>query len=534
MKDNLTQLLARYRRAFSEFSNGQKAVAIVGTGALLLAAFLIFRWVSAPTYAPLYTNLASSDASAVIDELNKEGVQYKLAGDGTTIEVPQNAVYSTRIALSGKNLPAGNGNNDGYSLLDNQSLSTSDFQEQTDFKRAMEGELDKTLEAMTGVQTAVVHLAIPQKQVFSDKQDPTTASVLLQLDPGTTLSPEQVQSVVHLVASSIDGLDPSNVTVTDANGNMLSVPDDSTAGLASTQAQATQAYETDLKNQVQQLLDKIVGPGNATANVAARLNFDQRTTDTQTYGKASTVPSLSETTSTEKYKGPAGGASTVGGVVGPDGQMGSTTTSTGSGSNSTYTKRDKTSDNGVDQTRQHTVSAPGQLQNIYVGVVMDSAAVGTIQPAQVKQLIASSLGINPKRGDRIDVQAMQFNKSAQQAAAQELANAQKAAAHAQRMKLLRNIGIGAVIALALLLAWLKARRRSKVREQATSYVVEQLRAEAAARAAQLETPNPALAALESAEEEETENMRRELNTLVDKQPEDVATLLRGWLVEPPR
>jgi flagellar M-ring protein FliF len=122
MRENLTQLLARYRRAFSEFSNGQKAVAIVGTGALLLAAFLVFRWVSAPTYAPLYTNLASSDASSVIDELNKEGVSYKLADDGSTIEVPQKSVYATRIALSGKNLPAGNSSPDGYSLLDNQSL----------------------------------------------------------------------------------------------------------------------------------------------------------------------------------------------------------------------------------------------------------------------------------------------------------------------------------------------------------------------------------------------------------------------------
>lgn len=532
MKDNLTQILARYRRVFGEFSSGQKAVAIVGSGALLLAAFLVFRWVSAPTYAPLYTNLASSDASAVIDELNKEGVQYKLASDGTTIEVPQNAVYSTRIALSGKNLPAGNGNQDGYSLLDNQSLSTSDFQQQTDFKRAMEGELDKTLEAMNGVQTAVVHLAIPQKQVFSDQQDPTTASVLLQLQPGTTLGPQQVQAIVHLVASSIDGLDPNNVTVTDAAGNVLSAPDNTTSGMASTQAQATETYEDDLQTQIQQVLDKVVGPGNASANVTANLNFDQQTTDTQTYGKATTVPSLSDTKSTEKYSGPASGAAAVGGVVGPDGQM--DTTATGSSASSKYVKKAETSDNAIDQTRQHTVTAPGAVQSLHVGVVMDAAAIGTIQPTQVKQLIASSIGINPQRGDTIDVTTMPFNKAAQQAAAQELATAQKAAAKAQRMKLIRDVGLGALVALMILLAWLKARRRSKAREQATTYVVEQLRADAAARAAQLEAANPALAALEAAEEDETENLRLELNSIVDQQPEDVANLLRGWLVERPR
>lgn len=535
MRDNLTQLLTRYRRAFSEFSNGQKAVAIVGTGALLLAAFLVFRWVSAPTYAPLYTNLQSSDASSVIDELNKEGIKYKLAANGSTIEVPQNAVYSTRISLSGKNLPAGNSAEDGgYTLLDNQSLSTSDFQEQTNFKRAMEGELDKTLEAMTGVQTAVVHLAIPQKQVFSDQQDPTTAAVLLQLDTGTTLSAQQVQAVVHLVASSIDGLDPGDVTVTDQNGNVLSAPANADGtSAASTQSQQTEDFETDMQTEVQQVLDKVVGVGNATANVTANLNFDQKTTDTLTYGKATTVPSLSDTKSTEKYSGPASGATAVGGVVGPDGQMDTSTTT--SGSNSTYTKNNVTSDNGVDQTRQHTVTAPGAVQSIHIGAVIDSAAIGTISPAQVKQLIASSLGINPARGDTIDVTTMPFNKTAAQAAAKELATAQAAANHAKRMKLIRDLGLGAIVALIILLAWLRARRRTKAREDATSYVVEQLRADAEARAAALEAvSNPALAALEAAEESEAENLRHELNELVDHQPEDVATLLRGWLVERPR
>ncbi|WGL51933.1 flagellar basal-body MS-ring/collar protein FliF [Nocardioides sp. BP30] len=535
MRENLTQLLTRYRRAFGEFSNGQKAVAIVGSGALLLAAFLVFRWVSAPTYAPLYTNLQSSDASSVIDELNKEGVKYKLAANGSTIEVPQNAVYSTRISLSGKNLPAGNSDADGYGLLDSQSLSTSDFQEQTDFKRAMEGELDKTLEAMTGIQTAVVHLAIPQKQVFSDQQDPTTASVLLQLETGTTLSAQQVQAVVHLVASSIDGLDPGDVTVTDQNGNVLSAPANADGtSAASTQSQQTEDFENDIQSEVQQVLDKVVGVGNATANVTANLNYDQKTTDTLTYGKATTVPSLSDSKATETYSGPASGASAAAsGVVGPDGQMDSSTTT--SGGNSTYKKESTTSDNGVDQIRQHIVTAPGAVQNIHVGVVMDSAAVGTIPPAQVQQLISSSIGINAARGDTIDVTTMPFNKTAAAAAAKELAAAQAAADHAKRMKLYRDLGIGAVVALIILLAWLRSRRRAKAREDATSYVVEQLRADAEARAAAIEAvSHPAVAALEAAEETEAENLRQELNQLVDSQPEDVATLLRGWLVERPR
>jgi flagellar M-ring protein FliF len=344
-----------------------------------------------------------------------------------------------------------------------------------------------------------------------------------------------VQAVVHLIASSIDGLNPDDVTVTDAAGNVLNAPDDGTGSMtAANQAQQTESYENDLQGQIQQVLDKVVGPGNATANVTANLNFDQQTTDSLTYGKEATVPPLSETTGNEKYQGPAGGAASIGGVVGPDGQMDPNAVGTGSGGKSTYQNKTKTSDNGVDQVRQHTVKAPGGINSLHIGVVMDAAAVGTIQPAQVKQLVASSIGINLKRGDTIDVTTMPFNRAQQQAAAKELAAAQAADAHAKRMKLLRDLGIGGIVALILLLAWLQARRRSKAREQATTYVVEQLRADAAARAAQQLENSPALAALEAAEDEASESLRHELNGLVDQQPEDVAALLRGWLVERPR
>src|SRR6478609_6191534 len=169
----------------------------------------------------LSRNLAAEDASAVVDELTSEGVPYELEDGGGTIMVPRDKVYSTRITLSGQGLPA-NTSDGGYSLLDDQNMSTSDFQEQTDFKRAMEGELAKTIEAINGVNTAVVHLAMPEKKVFSDEQDPTTASVLIDTSAGTSIDPEKVQAVVNLVASSVDGLDPDNVTVADSTGKVLS------------------------------------------------------------------------------------------------------------------------------------------------------------------------------------------------------------------------------------------------------------------------------------------------------------------------
>ena len=147
MRDTMTRTFSGWQRSFSAFTAGQKVVAVVGTAALLLGGFMVFRWASAPSYSPLFSDLTSADASAVVEELDSQGVPYELTNGGSTVMVPQDAVYKTRIDLSGQGLPtSGDG---GYSLLDDQGLSTSEFKEQTDFKRAMEGELSATIEAIS-------------------------------------------------------------------------------------------------------------------------------------------------------------------------------------------------------------------------------------------------------------------------------------------------------------------------------------------------------------------------------------------------
>jgi flagellar M-ring protein FliF len=531
MRDNISRTFTRYLRAFGDFSNGQKAVAVIGTVALLLAGFLVFRWVAAPSYAPLYSGLSGEDASAVVDELDKEGVKYQLTNGGTTIMVPQGEVYGARVALSGKGLPASSGDG-GYSLLDNSSLSTSEFKEQTDFKRAMEGELAKTIEAINGVDTAIVHLALPPKQVFTDEQDPATASVLIKTRVGTTLSDEQVQAVVHLVASSIDGLDPKNVTVTDSSGKVLTLQDDTAAGAASTRLQQVNEFQDQMQGRIQRVLDTVVGAGHSTVSLTADLDFDQATTKTKRYVYDKGVPPLSQTEKTEKYNGTGGGVnSAAGGVVGPDGQM--DTTATGSGP-STYENGTKTQDNAVGSTEEQRVAAPGAVKSLHVGVVLDAASVGTVQPQDIRNVIAAATGIDTTRGDTIDVSNMPFDHSAQDTAAKELAQEEAASASARRMTLYRNLGIGGVVALVLLLVWLRSRRRAKARAEATSYVVEQLRADALARAEVQEVPAAQLLGeLESTPPPNpADEIREELNALVERQPDDVAALLRGWLVEP--
>lgn len=528
MQQRLTRYLTRARDTFAGFTAGQKAVALVGTAALLIAVFLVFRWVSAPSYAPLYSNLSGKDASAVIEELDAQGVKYEITGGGGTIMVPRADVYSTRIALSGKGLPSSS-DSGGYSLLDNQGLSTSESQEQTNFKRAMEGELSKTIEAIDGVNTAVVHLAIPKKRVFSDEQDPATASVLVDTDAGKDLDEEQVQAVVNLVASSIDGLDPKKVTVADSSGKVLTTDaTDAGSGAASTRSKQVKEFQGSMQAEIQSVLDRVVGPGNSTTTVTADLDFDKSVTDSRKYDAQTGIPPLSESSSNETYTG-AGGVNPngVGGTVGPDGQMDPGTTGNG---DSAYRNRKETKDNAVGQTVEHRETAPGAVNSLHIGVVLDSTAAAAIQPQVVKDLISNAVGIKAARGDTIDVSTMPFDRTAEKAAAADLAAAKDADAAHRRNALLRNLGIGGGIILMLLLAWLQARRRAAARDEARSYLVEQLRSDAANRTAALESP--ALAALEAAEQDEDESLRDELIALVEKQPEDVAALLRGWLVEP--
>lgn len=528
MKDNLSRSLSRLQRTFADFTVGQKMVSLVGTGALLLAAFMVFRWASAPSYTPLYSDLSSQDASSIIEQLDAAGVPYQLGDGGSTVLVPRDEVYKQRIDMSAEGLPGDSSG--GYSILDDQGLSTSEFQEQTGFKRAMEGELTATIEALDDVDTAVVHLALPERQVFADEQEPPTASVLVSSRTGSTLEPHQVQAIVHLVASSVDGMDPEKVTVADSTGRVLSSPDGVGGADGTARDQQVTAIQEELHGRLQSMLDRVVGPGNSTVQVTASLDFDTSVTETTDYQADPDAPPLSSSSATEVYRGPAGGGG-ASGVVGPDGQLGGGAAPGGAGE-STYRNSQETQDNAIDTVVERRETAPGSIETLHVGVALDAVNTQGYPAQEIRGLVADTIGIDRERGDTVRVSSMPFDRTAEETAAESLANAQAADEAAARMDTYRKIGLGVGLALMVLLAILKGRRRERAREQATSYVVEQLRQETSARAA-LDVPPAALALEEAERSEKTEDdeLRAELSDLIERQPEDVAALLRGWLTE---
>jgi flagellar M-ring protein FliF len=519
--------IARIRSTLSTITLGQKVMIGLLTVGLVLGGFFFYNWVTAPTYAPLFSNLAATDASAIVDQLNAQGVSYQLADGGATIMVPNSDVYNLRLSLSAKNLPSQN--NTGYALLDQQGITTSQFQQQVTYQRAVEGELAKTLEAIKGVNAAVVHIAMPKDTVFTDDKGTPTASVLLDLGAGTKLGAQQDQAVTNLVSSSIEGMKPTDVTVADSNGTVLSAAGSGlTAAAGDARTQMEQDKETQLQASAQQILDKIVGPGHAQVSVRADLNLDQSSSTAETYSYANGTPPVSQSTTSENYTGTG---SAVGGVLGntSNGTAGST------GGNGTYSKTTGTQDNAVGKTTTTTQAAPGEIKRMTVSVVLDGSVAGNISQQSIQSLVGNAVGLDSARGDAITVATMPFDTSAAKQAAAELAAAKAADSQAQMWSLVKNGAIGLGVLLFVLVVWLRSRRRREVEEdyeplELTDDLLTEL--DRLRVASTREEPLPVVdqAALE-AEAAERARIRGEIATMVSEKPDEVASMLRGWLSE---
>jgi flagellar M-ring protein FliF len=528
MKSALAGTLERARSTFSTISLGQKVVIGLLVVGLLLGGFFFYRWITTPTQAPLFSNLASTDASAIVDELNAEGVAYDLTDGGQTIMVAKDQVYNLRLTMSGKGLPAGQ--DTGYALLDKQGITTSEFQQQVTYQRALEGELSKTLEALAGVQSAVVHVALPKDEVFVTDQAKPTASVLLALAPGTQLTGEQIQAVTNLVSSSIQDMDPDQVTVADSTGQVLSSAGTGvTAAAGDARSQVELDYEKRLSDSAKKLLTTVLGPGHAEVSVRADVDLSQRNTTSESFGYTPGTPPTSSSTTKETYNG---GGVPVGGVLGPE-NTADAVTNAGGGASSTYDKESTTANNAVGKTTEVTQDAPGALKRLTVSVVMDQAVAGNLNQQQMRDLMTTAVGLDPARGDQITVATLPFDTTAAKAAAAEMEAARAAESSAQMWSMIKTGGIAAGIALVVLLVWLRSRRQEEVEEEYEPLElsddmlaeldrlrVASSREEAAVDTRQLE--------LEAAERQK---VRTDISTMVSEKPDEVAAMLRGWLSE---
>jgi flagellar M-ring protein FliF len=534
--------LRRGTAGFARFTPGQKAATVCTIAFLAVGGFLFAQWANRPNYAPLYSNLSGPDASAIVDKLESSGVPHKLGDGGQTILVPQDRVYDLRLTMSGAGLPGGK--DTGYALLDKQGVTTSEFMQHVGYQRALEGELANTIGAINGVQSATVHLAVPQKDVFTDDATKPTASVLVASAPTAPLTADQVQAVVHLVSSSVVGLDPSEVTVADSAGRVLTAGNgvDPAAGGSGAPGQQTQVFEQRMGSGLQQLLDQVAGPGHAAVKVSADLDYSSGDTTSKTYvGGGANTPALSQSTHTETYSG--AGSGTASGVLGPDNIQVPTTaiTSNGGGGNGSYKSSTDTRDNAVGVITQTTKAAPGAVRKLSVAVLLDSSVKG-LDPAKVQTLVSSAAGLDSKRGDAVSVTALPFDQTQAKDAKEALAKAEKAAKQAALVDMIKKGATVLVLLILLFLAWRasrKRRRAAQLTDEERAALEEMQLALTAQRRGELVGAGGVRAlgaggpGLDDSERELVERAERqgELMTLVERQPEEVASLLRTWLAD---
>jgi flagellar M-ring protein FliF len=451
----LTSAAQRLGTAVKAFTVGQRTVAVIGLALLGLGAVALTTWATKPSYSPLFTGLASADASAVVQQLGKDNVPYQLADGGSTVLVPQENVYDERLKAAAAGLPAAPAS--GYSLLDKMGVTSSDFQQNVTYKRAIEGELATTISHLEGVQTATVQLALPEKTVFTAQQGEPTASVFVQALPGQTLSADKVEAVVHLTSAAVPDLKPANVSVVDAQGTVLSAVG---AGTGGSGAKAATEYQLRTQASVQAVLDKVLGAGNATVAVTPDIDKNSAQQTSETFAGATGAPPLSQSTTTEKYRGTGGGNGS--GVLGPD----NIAVPGGTGGNGTYDSSKDTRDNAVNKVTEERTIPSGALKRQSVSVAVNASAARNLNLQELQDLVSAAAGIDTRRGDVLSLQVMPFSTAAADQAKAALA-AQQAAdqerSGAQLVTTLVWAGVVLLIAIAVLVLWLRSRRRA-VRE----------------------------------------------------------------------
>src|SRR3990172_3370126 len=273
----MAEILARFKDylsvPFHHLSQAQRLTMLMVFILTIVGTVAVLKWATQPEYAILVTDIEPADAQAVIEELKNDKVAYKLVQDGRGIMVPRKNVYEYRMKLAAQNLPTNTGN--GYELFDKKDIGLSEFVQQVNYRRALEGELARTIQAIPEVLKARVHIVFPQQRLFKEDQREPTASIFLSTRRGVQLGENQINGIVMLVSGSIEGLTTENVTVVDDHGKLLSRKrrSNTMAGLDDGELDLQMRVENYLEDKAQTMLDQLLGAGNAVVRLASDLDF---------------------------------------------------------------------------------------------------------------------------------------------------------------------------------------------------------------------------------------------------------------------
>ncbi len=422
---------------FTRTAGGRKIMLMLGVAAVVAVMGAVWMWGQQPDYRVLFSNFSDRDGGAIVAELEKMNIPYKYAEGGGAVLVPADRVHDARLKLASQGLPKGG--NVGFELMENQKLGSSQFVERVNFQRAMEGELARSIESVSAVQAARVHLAMPKDSVFVSEQKQPTASVLLNLHPGRALDQQQVSAIVHLVASSVPELPIKNVTVVDQNGNLLSETGKAASvnGMDPSQIKYVQELQQNVVKRIESIITPIVGPNNVRAEATADVDFSRSEQAVESY-KPNQTPDAMVIRSQQTSES-LNGTATPGGVPGaltnqppapataPITAPAQNAAAPAAAAPAANTRKDATVNYEVDKTIQYVQQSGGGLKRLSVAVVvnykktLDKDGKVVMKPltaaekTQITNLVKEAMGFNAERGDSVNVVNTPFASAEQEA-----------------------------------------------------------------------------------------------------------------------
>src|ERR1051326_4645926 len=463
--ETLNPVLQPMQRVWGGLSRVQQ-IGLGVIGAALLGVLVFVSTVGrGPDSAVAFSGLSNDDEAAIVQKLKDAKIPYTL-DDGGTIRVPTAQVHDAQLATAGMGLNGQPSAGSGFELFNQPAFGQTEFTQKINYQRALETELERSINQMAAVDTSRVHLVIPDQTLFASQQQPTTASIMLKLKPGKHLDSAQARSISNLVVGSVQGLKAQNVTIVDVNGNTLT-PDDSAIssvpGLTSKQLDTQHAYETTLEQNLQAMLDKVLGVGKATVRVSAVMNWDQveQTDETYTPNDPTQTPVLTNHSVVEN----SSGGTAVGGVPGAASNNGATvpTYQGGNGATGPTSKSDTETTYQLNKSTQKTVRAPGAVTRLSVSVMLDDDPNNPNAALQqsVTDAVNAAAGIDTTRGDVLTVSALPFNR-------QDFLTQQAALADATQKEQLMGylhlaaLALGPLLMLGLLFFIFKKGRKKQV------------------------------------------------------------------------
>ncbi|MDH0355952.1 flagellar basal-body MS-ring/collar protein FliF [Morganella sp. GD04133] len=535
-------------------------VPLMVAGAAAIAVIVaLFLWMRSPDYRVLLSNLSAKDGGDIVSQLTQMNMPYQLADNGSAILVPADKVHELRLKLAQAGLPKGG--NTGFELLDKEQFGISQFSEQVNYQRALEGELSRTIESLSPVQTARVHLAIPKPTLFVREQKSPTASVTVGLLPGRALDEGQISAIVHMVSGSVSGLTSSNVIIVDQTGRLLTNNDNSQQSVSTSQMRLTQETEARLKQRIEDLLAPLVGRTNVQAQVTAQVDYSKVEQTAEEY-KPNQQPDSAAVRSRQSSQSQQNSNGGPGGVPGAlsnqpvsapsapvetakaDTKDNKTASPADNNRNSNINSQsDETTNYEVDRKISHTQRQIGVVDRLSVAVIINwlpqkkedgTEEMQPLPPEMIKEIEAltrEAMGYSADRGDTLSITNSRFTDEGQLTEEPSL--------FTSPVIIAQVLEYGKILLL-LLVGWLLWRKG--IRPQWQRYRKAQ-QAEAEARmfkATQMKTP---LVADEPISDDMDEKTRRRLTRqrvsaeiqsqrireMADKDPQVVAMVISQWL-----